>query len=150
MVESNREYEDVFGELQWVFQRKKNNIKNLQRITNSDQLYEYIRPHYEGIWDLYERCYVIFLSRSLRILGRWIHTEGSSEATIVSPQDIIARALTLRSSAFAVIHNHPSGNLDPSPSDIKMKENVLAAAKTMNMTVIDLQIINENEYHSFL
>ena len=142
--------EDVFGELQWVFQRKKNNIKDLQQIRDSDQLYEYIRPHYKDVWDLHERCYVIFFSRSLRILGRWIHTEGSSEGTIVSPKDIIARALTLKSSSFAVIHNHPSGGLEPSKEDLKMKDNLLAAAELMNMAVIDLQIINENGYKSFI
>ena len=48
-----------------------------------------------------------------------------------------------------IAHNHPSGNLKPSTADIKLTEQLVAAGKMLEITVLDHLIIAGNDYYSF-
>lgn len=144
------ENEDVFGELQWTFQRKKRFLKDLQSVKNHEDLYNYIRPCYDDIIDLYEVAYVVYFNSSLKILGRYKHSTGSSSHCIVDNKDIIARALTLQAKALAIIHNHLSGGLKPSDADLNMTRSLRKACEVMGLNLIDSMIITEDNYKSIL
>ena len=142
--------EDVFGELQWSFQRKKRFLKDLRSVKTHIDLYEYIRPCYDDIIDLCEVVYVVYFNSSLKILGRYKHTSGSSTHSIIDNKDIIARALTLQAKALAIVHNHPSGGLKPSDADLKMTRSLRKACEIMGLNLIDSMIITEDNYESIL
>jgi DNA repair protein RadC len=67
----------------------------------------------------------------------------------VYPREIIKRCIILNASSIVLVHNHPSGDPSPSQSDITMTEKIVAAAKTVGVTVHDHLIIGKGSEFSF-
>jgi DNA repair protein RadC len=61
----------------------------------------------------------------------------------------LKRALTLQAVAMILVHNHPSGNLQPSLADKNLTAKVVTAALNIDISVIDHLIVAENTYFSF-
>lgn len=68
----------------------------------------------------------------------------------VHPREVFADALTDRASAVIVAHNHPSGGLEPSPSDIDVTAQIKAAGQIVGIVLLDHIIFNRTGYFSFL
>lgn len=66
---------------------------------------------------------------------------GTVDHTPVYPREIVKRALELGATAIILVHNHPSGDLTPSDSDIVMTAEIIAAGAPFNITVHDHIII---------
>ena len=75
---------------------------------------------------------------------------GTLDASVVSPREVFKSCILSNSAAFIAIHNHPSGTLKPSVSDIETTEKIVNAAKNLDIVVIDHLIIGECGYYSFL
>jgi len=75
---------------------------------------------------------------------------GLIDRAPVHPREVFADALTDRASAIIVAHNHPSGGLDPSPSDIEATKQLKAAGELLGITLLDHIIFNRTGYFSFL
>ncbi|OIN96212.1 MAG: hypothetical protein AUJ48_01855 [Deltaproteobacteria bacterium CG1_02_45_11] len=65
------------------------------------------------------------------------------------PRDIIKRALELNASGLIFVHNHPSGDLKPSESDVSLKEKLNKACRAVDLTPLDHLIIGTTGYVSF-
>ena len=57
--------------------------------------------------------------------------------------------LLQRATQIAVVHNHPSGNIQPSQPDRTLTEHIRRAADTMNIRLIDHVIVCEDKFYSF-
>ena len=57
--------------------------------------------------------------------------------------------MTNRAAAVIFAHNHPSGELNPSNSDLKIHEQLTEAAKILGISVLDHIIISKKGYYSF-
>ncbi|MGI6718932.1 MAG: RadC family protein [Bacteroidales bacterium] len=97
----------------------------------------------------YEEFWVIYLSRSLKVIKKEKISEGGVAATVVDTKKIFKIAIDVLASSIALCHNHPSGNLTPSAQDIKLTKNIIKAGKMLDIEVIDHIIITENNYYSF-
>jgi len=69
--------------------------------------------------------------------------------SIVDPKTIFSRALTLGASGIILSHNHPSGNLKPSQSDIKLTKKINDGCKILELVCLDHIIIANGGYYSF-
>ena len=58
-------------------------------------------------------------------------------------------ALNVSCSKILVVHNHPSGNLEPSAADLMVTENLVNSGKMMKIPVIDHLIVSGSDYFSF-
>ncbi len=65
------------------------------------------------------------------------------------PREIIRRALELGATALILIHNHPSGDLEPSRQDIKITADIVLAANIFGIRVHDHVVITRAGYTSF-
>lgn len=74
---------------------------------------------------------------------------GLLNSTQVHPREVFAEAITERASAIIVAHNHPSGNLDPSPEDIKITEQLKSSGDILGIKLLDHIIFNKKGYYSF-
>ncbi len=97
----------------------------------------------------YEEFWVIYLSRSLKVIKKEKISEGGVASTIVDVKKIFKVAIDVLASSIALCHNHPSGNLTPSSQDIKLTRNIIKAGKMLDIEVIDHIIITEDNYYSF-
>ena len=96
-----------------------------------------------------EHFYVVLISRSNRI--RFIDevSIGNLNSTIVSAREVFRFAILKGAEAVIVAHNHPSGNLTPSPQDKSITSMLVNAGEVVGIKIIDSLIITEREYFSF-
>jgi DNA repair protein RadC len=67
----------------------------------------------------------------------------------VHPREVFADVITDRAAGVIFAHNHPSGELKPSNSDLKIHEQLTEAGKIMGIKVFDHIIISKKGYYSF-
>lgn len=84
------------------------------------------------------------------ILNIRVVSIGLIDRSPVHPREVFADALSDRASAIIVAHNHPSGGLDPSPSDIAATVQLKAAGEIVGIELLDHIIFNRAGYFSFL
>ena len=75
---------------------------------------------------------------------------GLIDRSPVHPREVFADALSDRASAVIVAHNHPSGGLEPSVSDIAVTAQLKAAGEVVGIELLDHIIFNRTGYFSFL
>lgn len=84
------------------------------------------------------------------ILNIRVVSIGLIDRSPVHPREVFADALSDRASAVIVAHNHPSGGLEPSPSDIDITAQLKAAGVIIGIELLDHIIFNRTGYFSFL
>jgi DNA repair protein RadC len=84
------------------------------------------------------------------ILNIRVVSIGLVDRIPVHPREVFADALSDRASAVIVAHNHPSGGLAPSQSDINITAQLKAAGEIVGIELLDHIIFNRTEYFSFL
>lgn len=96
-----------------------------------------------------EQFRILFLDRKNVLIADEEQQEGTVDHVPVYPREVARRALELNASAIILVHNHPSGNPQPSQADIDMTQMVEAALTTLGVTLHDHVIIGKEEDASF-
>lgn len=118
-----------------------------ESITSSDKAYEIMAHRFSNLD--HEEFWILLLSQSLRVIKDVRIGVGGLNATVVDVKIIIREALDARASAMIVCHNHPSGNLVPSPQDDALTKKIFQAAKLFDLRMADHLIISDNGYYSY-
>ncbi len=84
------------------------------------------------------------------ILNIRVVSIGLIDRSPVHPREVFADALSDRASAVIVAHNHPSGGLEPSPSDVHITAQLKSAGEILGIDLLDHIIFNRTGYFSFL
>ena len=92
---------------------------------------------------------VLYLNNANKIKHFEIVSKGGLTSTIADPRIIFKIALENNASSLVLCHNHPSGKLEPSQSDIALTEKIKSAAAHLDMRVLDHVIVSTNGYYSF-
>jgi DNA repair protein RadC len=74
---------------------------------------------------------------------------GTLNASLVHPREVYRMAIFEGIAQILLIHNHPSGNTDPSEDDLTIVKRIAEAGKIIGITVIDSLIITEDQYFSW-
>lgn len=96
-----------------------------------------------------EHFMVIFLGTKNQILKDKTIFIGSLDRTIVHPREIYKEAIKLNASKIICVHNHPSGDVTPSPNDITATQAISEVGKTVGIPLLDHLIVGNNHYLSF-
>jgi DNA repair protein RadC len=92
---------------------------------------------------------VIFLDTKHRVIQIQEMFRGSINTASVFPREIVKRALDLAAAALIAVHNHPSGNPEPSSEDRRVTEDLKKACQLMELSLLDHIVIGSNGYFSF-
>lgn len=84
-----------------------------------------------------ERVRVLHLNSKNMLIRDELVSEGSIDQAAVHVREIIRRALELGSAALILVHNHPSGDPEPSRQDISLTRDLIAAGKPLGITIHD-------------
>lgn len=84
------------------------------------------------------------------ILNIRVVSIGLIDRAPVHPREVFADALADRAAAVIVAHNHPSGNIRPSPHDVEATAQLKAAGSVLGIALLDHIIFNRTEYFSFM
>ena len=74
---------------------------------------------------------------------------GTLNANLVHPREIFQEALKQNAASVILVHNHPSGDAEPSQDDLEITKRILEAGKIMGIDVLDHVIITKNKVFSF-
>lgn len=97
-----------------------------------------------------EQLTVITLNTANKVIA--VHyevTKGTNNTCPISSKQIARLAVLDYAASVILVHNHPSGNVKPSFADVKETDNVRAALKLLEMSLLDHIIIGEDDYYSF-
>ncbi|HEX2868840.1 MAG TPA: DNA repair protein RadC [Ignavibacteriales bacterium] len=96
-----------------------------------------------------ERFVVLCLNSSNKIIKDEVISIGSLNSSIVHPREVFKVAIENNSANIILMHNHPSGNTEPSNEDISITKRLVEAGKLMDIHVFDHIILAGNSYLSF-
>lgn len=96
-----------------------------------------------------EEFWVIYLSRSNKILSKEKISQGGITGTMVDNRLIFKHAIELNAVSLIISHNHPSGNIQPSNSDIQITHEIKKAGNLLNITLMDHLIVTQTSFFSF-
>jgi len=88
-----------------------------------------------------ERVRVLYLDTKNRLIDDHHAAEGSIDEAAIHPREVIRRAMDLGASALILVHNHPSGNPEPSRADIKITQRIAEAGRLLGVALHDHVII---------
>ena len=115
-------------------------------ITNSGQVYELLKYLID---ETKEHFITLHLDSKNKILAIDHVSTGSMSANVVHPREVMKTALLSSAAALLCIHNHPSGNPDPSREDIDITRRLNDAAEVMGLRLLDHVIVGDGCYVSF-
>jgi len=120
---------------------------NRERIFSSRSVIDIFQP---ALADLpHEEFWVLLLNKANRIIERVKVSQGGVGGTVVDPKLVLKHAVERLASAIIVVHNHPSGNPQPSDKDIALTEKLKNAAQLFDITLLDHVIVTDGECYSF-
>lgn len=91
---------------------------------------------------------IVLLNTANIIMADHTVSEGGLAASIVEPRAVFQRAVLENAAAIICLHNHPSGNLEPSREDIRVTRQLVHAGKIMGIPVHDHLIIAGKRFTS--
>ncbi len=95
-----------------------------------------------------EQFRLLFLDARNRLLADEAQSRGTVDHTPVYPREVVKRALELHATALILVHNHPSGDPQPSRADIDMTREIKTAAEGLGITLHDHVIIGNGRWFS--
>lgn len=119
-----------------------------QPVINSwESLIHYCRVHIGHNRE--EEFHLLFLNTKLELMANERQQKGTVNHTSVYPREVVKRALEIGASSLILVHNHPSGDVNPSKSDVEMTRQIVAAAHVLGIAVHDHIIIGQHRHFSF-
>lgn len=117
------------------------------RFHDSSSIYHFIKP--ELVDKPVEEFWVILINKANYLIKKQFISSGGLDATLADPKVIFNAALDHRAAGIVLVHNHPSGNSDPSNEDIALTKKLIEGGKFLDITVLDHIIVAGNTYFSF-
>lgn len=96
-----------------------------------------------------EYFYCIYLDNRNNLIDKKLLFKGTINRSIVHPREIFKEAYLLSASKIVCMHNHPSGDTNPSVEDIRLTKSLIEIGKLQGIYLIDHIIISDNKYYSF-
>lgn len=119
---------------------------NRKMITSPGDIAEYFIPRLRGIKQ--ETFNVVLLNAANQVVRMVKVSEGSLNASIAHPREVFRLAITESAAAIILLHNHPSGNTNPSQADITVTKQCTEAGKLLGIEVLDHIIIAGDNFTS--
>lgn len=125
------------------------NSQNAVKIHGSEDAVNYARAFYSDDLVIYESAFIILLNRQNNTIGWAKIGQGGVSGTTVDIKLVCKYAIDALASGVIFVHNHPSGNTDPSSMDCQLINRMKEALKTLDVNLLDAIIITENDSYSF-
>lgn len=118
-----------------------------KKITSSASVFELMQPIIGEL--AHEEFWIVYVNNSNRVLQTLQLSKGGITGTIVDIRLAFKNAIQVGAVAVILVHNHPSGTLQPSQADISLTKKIQTAGESLDIKVLDHLIITEKAYFSF-
>ena len=96
-----------------------------------------------------ENFLVVFLTAKNRVIDYEFLAEGTVDSVAVYPRKVVELAFKNHASGIIIVHNHPSGDIEPSKSDIELTKEILNLSNGLDLRLLDHLIVSKNGFYSF-
>jgi DNA repair protein RadC len=118
------------------------------RIGSSEDLYRAFGPQLAHL--PHEELWAVALDARQRVLARMLIARGGVSACPATPADVFRPLVREAASAVVLVHNHPSGAIDPSSEDLAFTERLAQVGELIGIFVLDHVIVSREGYFSCL
>ncbi len=137
----------IIASLELGRRRRSADVLEKDKIGGSKDAFQILQLKIEDL--PHEEFWVILLNRANKVIDIKLVGRGGVSSTVVDSKIIFSFALESLASGIILAHNHPSGNLKPSNSDIRLTKKLVDAGKIMEVPILDHIIVGDNDYFSF-
>lgn len=116
-------------------------------VTTSRQVFELFRDRFQTLDR--EEFLVILLDGKGRTMGYNVVSVGSLTASLVHPREVFKPAMIGNAASLILVHNHPSGDPEPSAEDRALTRRLKDAGDLLGIRVLDHIVIGDGSYRSF-
>ncbi len=117
------------------------------KIESSRMVFELMQPLIGAL--NYEEFWILLLNNSNKVIHQQKLSTGGITGTIVDVRILFKIALEHQAIALILCHNHPSGQLSPSDTDMRITKKIKQAGLLFDIVVLDHLIVTEKAYYSF-
>lgn len=119
------------------------------QIKRSDDIYNYAMKLYGSDIELIESFIAIYCDNNLNVIGWAKIATGGINSTLVDQRVIFKYAVDLMCCHIILIHNHPSGNLEPSKIDKDLTTRMVNGGNILGFRIAEHIIVTKENYYSF-
>jgi DNA repair protein RadC len=117
------------------------------KLDNPNSIYEYIKS--DILNKEQEYFYALYFDNKQRLINKKLLYIGTINRSLVHPREIFKYAYLYSASSIVIIHNHPSGDTNPSKEDIELTKSIKELGIINKIPIIDHIIVSNNSYYSF-
>lgn len=121
--------------------------RKIEKITSSNDVYEIMKTKLENAKKEY--FYAILLDTKNVIIAKDFVSMGDLNSTIVNPREVFKKAIKKSAKSMIIVHNHPSGNPNPSRVDFAITKRLADSGELLDIEVLDHIIIGKDCFYSF-
>lgn len=137
----------IIAALELGRRRRGAEVMERKRIQTSSDAFEVLQMKIGDL--LYEQFAVVLLNRANEVIQTVVVSDGGVNGTVADPRRIFKLAIENNAASIILGHNHPSGNLRPSESDLKLTKKIKEAGLLLDINVLDHVIVGIEKYYSF-
>lgn len=127
-----------------IFLNKNNKLKKLM---NAKDIWEDSKYLFNDLKQEY--FYALYFNTKNELIERKLLFMGTINASTVHPREVFKEAYRVSASSIICMHNHPSGDINPSREDIRFTDNIVKTGYIQGIPVLDHIIVSESSYYSF-
>jgi len=100
-------------------------------------------------WHNQEKFAVLLLDGRSRVIRESMISQGTLNASLVHPREVFRSAVREAAASLVLVHNHPSGDPEPSAEDRRVTRRLVEAGKVVGIRVLDHVVVADQGYYSF-
>jgi len=128
--------------------RYSNSKAPVRKISSAKDVFNYFYKKLEN--EKQENFYILILNNQNKIIKEELITRGILDSAILHPREVFKPAIKNSASRIILVHNHPSGNCEPSKEDLDITKQLIDAGKLLGIEVLDHVIIGGDNYWDLL
>ncbi len=121
--------------------------EDMVQLTKPQIIAQYVME--ELRFETQECVYAMYFDQKCKLLKRSLITKGTVNASLISAREIFLEAFRCSAVHLVVLHNHPSGNPEPSQEDLRITRDLKQAGRLLQIPLLDHIIIGNHRYFSF-
>ena len=125
-------------------QLKQAENKDQRKISCAKDVFDYFHERLKD--EKQEHFYVLMLNSQNNIIGERLVSKGILDASILHPREIFKPAIKDSASKIILVHNHPSGDPNPSQEDLDITAKIIKIGEELGIKVLDHIIIGRNDH----
>ena len=125
--------------------------EDMQVCDTPEAAYRYWQAHVASSPHFHPDCeclVVLLLNTRQRIIGHALVSIGTLDCVLVHPREVFRIAIVMAAASITLVHNHPSGEVQPSAEDIRVTLDLIRAGKLLKIEVLDHVIVGRDRHAS--